>query len=32
MVEKDVLEEKMNERKEKFDSAKEKVEEIVDEK
>ena len=32
MVEKDVLEEKMNERKEKFDSAKEKVEEKVDEK
>ena len=32
MVEKDVLEEKINERKEKFDSAKEKVEEKVDEK
>ena len=32
MVEKDVLEEKMNERKEKFDEKKEKVEEKVDEK
>lgn len=32
MVEKDVLEEKMNERKEKFDAKKEKVEEKVDEK
>ncbi len=32
MVEKDVLEEKINGRKEKFDSAKEKVEEKVDEK